>query len=111
MAKTAPGGEGATSSALGISDSLGIALGTGIGGLFVAAGESLAWPLARALDFHLGLMVAVGVGAWVVGRRLRDDAPAAPAPRLAPVERASVEEEAGREVLALEPATTGEPIR
>lgn len=109
MAKTAPGGEGATSSALGISDSLGIALGTGIGGLFVALGESLAWPLARALDLHLGLMVAVGCGALIVGRRLRDDSPAAPTLRLAPVK--PVKAEAGRKELALGRVTVREPIR
>jgi len=80
MAKTSAGGEGATSSALGISDSLGIALGTGVGGVFVATGESLAWPLARALDAHLALMIAVGVVAIVAGRRLLDGALGSVAP-------------------------------
>jgi predicted MFS family arabinose efflux permease len=77
MAKTAPGDEGATSSALGISDSLGIALGSGIGGLLVAAGEAFGRPLAAALDIHLVGMVVVGLGAVLVARRLADP-PAAP---------------------------------
>lgn len=59
LREAAPGGEGAATSGLQLSDVLGIALGTGIGGALVAIG-------ARAgLDPWVGLLGAFAVGAAV----------------------------------------------
>lgn len=59
LREAAPGGEGAAASGLQLSDVLGIALGTGVGGALVAIG-------ARAgLDPWVGLLGAFAVGAAV----------------------------------------------
>jgi MFS family permease len=69
LAAAAPGEEGAASSALQLSDVLGTALGTGVGGALVAAGLALGvdiwWGLAAA--FVSGA-AAGGVGATLSGR-------------------------------------------
>ncbi len=49
MAHTPDGGEGAASTALGITDALGISLATGLGGAVVAAADRLGLPTAEAL--------------------------------------------------------------
>lgn len=70
MAKTEPGREGLTSSALGISDSLGIAVATGLGGVLVALGEAYALPLRTMLGVQLWAMVAIGAVAMAVAMRV-----------------------------------------
>lgn len=87
MARTGSGDEGLTSSALGISDSLGIAIGTGLGGAWVAAGEAFGRPLAPTLGLQLWSMAAVGAVALLVALRVagRDLAvPAVPLGRANP---------------------------
>ncbi|MGE3621854.1 MAG: MFS transporter [Acidimicrobiia bacterium] len=56
----APAGqEGAASASLQLSDVLGVALGTGLSGAFVALSESRGWELASAL--HLAFLVTAGM--------------------------------------------------
>jgi len=79
MARTGSGGEGLTSSALGISDSLGIAIGTGLGGAFVAAGEAFGRPLASPLGLQFWSMALVGGVSLLVALRVTGSDLAAPA--------------------------------
>lgn len=74
----APGTQGSATSALQLSDTLGIALGTGIAGAFVAAGErSGAEPwIALAAAFGMGAIVAAA-GSLAAGRMVAR-LPAAP---------------------------------
>ncbi len=70
LREATPGAEGGATSALQLSDTLGVALGTGIAGAFVAAGErsgAEAW-VALAIAFGMGAVVAV-LGA-LASRRL-----------------------------------------
>ena len=46
-----PGTEGVASSSIQLADVLGVALGTGLGGAFVALGESQGWATSSALAF------------------------------------------------------------
>jgi MFS family permease len=67
---TAPAGEeGRASASLQLTDVLGVSLGTGIAGVFVAAGEAADWGTATSLQlgFLVTLAVAAG-GAWAAGR-------------------------------------------
>ncbi len=70
MARTEPGREGLTSSALGISDSLGIAVATGVGGVLLALGEVFSLPLGSMLGVQLWSMVAIGWLAIFVSLRV-----------------------------------------
>jgi MFS family permease len=70
MAKTEPGREGLTSSALGISDSLGIAVATGLGGVLLAIGEAFSLPLRSMLGVQLWTMVLIGTIAMAVAVRV-----------------------------------------
>jgi MFS family permease len=67
---TAPAGEeGRASASLQLTDVLGVSLGTGVAGVFVAAGEAGGWATATSLQlgFLVTLAVAAG-GAWAAGR-------------------------------------------
>jgi MFS family permease len=67
---TAPAGEeGRASASLQLTDVLGVSLGTGVAGVFVAAGEAADWGTATSLQlgFVVTLAVAIG-GAWAAGR-------------------------------------------
>ena len=61
LAEAPVGGEGAATSAMQLSDTLGIALGTGVGGAIVAAGDSLDWQHGRALMIAFVICAAVAV--------------------------------------------------
>lgn len=65
-----PGREGAASSALQLSDVLGVSLGTGAGGAFVALGESGGWALRSALTLTFGLTITVALLGVLAARRL-----------------------------------------
>jgi MFS family permease len=64
-------GQGAATSALSLSDSLGTALGTGVTGALVAASIRSTGQPATGLAVAFGLAVMVGVGGLVLSRRLR----------------------------------------
>jgi MFS family permease len=64
-----PGQEGASSSSLQLSDVLGVSLGTGLSGVFVALGEGRGWAVGSSLTLAFVVMLAVAlVGAWAAGR-------------------------------------------
>jgi MFS family permease len=86
-------GQGAATSALSLTDSLGTALGTGVTGALVAASVRSTGQPATGLAVAFGLAVLVGLGGLALTRRLR--------PRPAAVETA-----AGRDAptAAMEPA-------
>ncbi len=65
-----PGREGTASSSLQLSDTLGVSLGTGIGGAFVALGESQGWEVRSALELAFALTLAVALLGILAARRL-----------------------------------------
>jgi MFS family permease len=80
-----PAEQGGATSALQLSDTLGVALGTGIGGAFIAAGERTGaepW-VGLAATFGLGAVVGV-LGALASPRLRRSRRPSAPAEAAAP---------------------------
>jgi MFS family permease len=69
LGTAAPGEEGKASASLQLTDVLGVSLGTGVAGVFVALGEASDWATGASLQlgFLVTLAVAVG-GAWAAGR-------------------------------------------
>jgi MFS family permease len=66
LGEAAPGQEGTASSSLQLTDVLGVALGTGLAGVFVAVGETRAWSTATSLALAFavtGLVAVAGVAA------------------------------------------------
>jgi len=61
LASAPAGQEGAASASLQLTDVLGVALGTGVGGAFVAIGTARGWPAAVSLElgFAAALMTAM----------------------------------------------------
>lgn len=64
------GEEGSASAALQLSDTLGIALGSGIGGAIVALGDSHRWAVASSTTWVFAFSVAAGVAVHAASRRL-----------------------------------------
>jgi MFS family permease len=64
------GREGAVTSALQLTDQLGVSLGTGVGGAAVAIGEAQGWDPARGLSIAWAVAACLAVVGIVVGRRL-----------------------------------------
>jgi MFS family permease len=87
---TAPvGEEGKASASLQLTDVLGVSLGTGVTGVFVALGESSGWATGTSLQLGFAVMLLVGAGGALAAGRLPAmlpgtagepvaDAPAAP---------------------------------
>jgi hypothetical protein len=71
-----PGREGAASASLQLSDVLGVALGTGVGGAFVAIAEAQGWATRTALDLAFAVTLAVAVAGIAAARRLPTTLPA-----------------------------------
>jgi MFS family permease len=65
-----PGTEGVASSSIQLADVLGVALGTGLGGAFVALGETQGWATSSALSFAFPITMAAAVGGIFASRRL-----------------------------------------
>jgi MFS family permease len=83
LAEAPAGGEGTATAAMQLCDTLGVALGTGVTGAIVAAGDALGWARGSALTlaFALCALLAVltAVAAVRLPRAIRDrDAPSAP---------------------------------
>lgn len=70
LASAPPGGQGAATAALQVSDVLGVALGTGAAGALVAFGDTAGWPEGRAVGLVFCLAAAVGLGAAALAGRL-----------------------------------------
>lgn len=65
-----PGREGTASSSLQLADVLGVALGTGLGGAFVALGDGQGWATRSALELAFAVTLAVAVAGIAAARRL-----------------------------------------
>lgn len=65
------GRQGATTSAMQLCDVLGMALGTGIGGALVAAGEVLGWDERTGIALAFVVSAAVALAGAAVSRRVR----------------------------------------
>ncbi|MCU1380782.1 MAG: major facilitator superfamily 1, partial [Acidimicrobiales bacterium] len=70
LREAAPGREGAATSALQLTDQLGVALGTGLGGAAVALGDAGGWDPASSIAVAWGIAAVVAAGGALVGRRL-----------------------------------------
>ncbi|HEX6674744.1 MAG TPA: MFS transporter [Actinomycetes bacterium] len=80
----APAGqEGRATGSMQLADNLGVALGAGMGGALVAAGDAAGWRPAAGIAAAFGLAAAVGIGAALVARRLPGE-PLTGAPSRAP---------------------------
>ncbi len=70
LAEAPPGGEGTATSALQLSDTLGVALGTGAGGAIIAVANRSAADGWAGLAGAFGIGAAVALGGAVLARRL-----------------------------------------
>jgi MFS family permease len=69
--REAPAGrEGAVTSALQLTDQLGVSLGTGFGGAAVAVGDARGWDPATGIAVAWGVAATVAIVGMLVGRRL-----------------------------------------
>ncbi|NLA35076.1 MAG: MFS transporter, partial [Actinobacteria bacterium] len=67
----APAGEeGAASAALQLSDTLGIAIGAGIGGAIIALGDGRGWTVASSTSWVFGVTLLMAVVVQLAARRL-----------------------------------------
>jgi hypothetical protein len=66
----APGTEGVASSSIQLADVLGVALGAGLGGAFVALGDSQGWATSTALAIAFPITLAAAVIGSFAARRL-----------------------------------------
>jgi MFS family permease len=65
-----PGREGEASASLQLTDVLGIALGTGVGGAFVALGEAQGWEVRSGLSITFAITLIVAALGILAARRL-----------------------------------------
>jgi MFS family permease len=70
LAEAPPGREGWASASLSLADTLGTALGIGIGGAAVTASQALGWRLPAGVSIAFAIAAATGVLALAVSRRL-----------------------------------------
>ena len=119
----APGREGSASASVQLCDVLGVSLGTGATGAFVALGASQGWATRSALELAFVLTLAVAVLGVLAARRLPTVLPGEPegkggrrrAPRSAEALAHHVDEAAARldgaDVAALHPHPGGQQDR
>jgi MFS family permease len=69
------GGEGSATASVELTDGLGTALGTGVGGAIVAAAATSGWSRSSGLAAVFALMAVVGVAGIVGARRFPGDPP------------------------------------
>lgn len=70
LGEARPGEEGVASAALQLSDVLGVAVGTGVGGAAVAIGETLGWRPAAGIAIAFGLALGAASLSVAAARRL-----------------------------------------
>jgi MFS family permease len=70
LGEAAPGQEGTASASLQLTDVLGVSLGTGVGGVFVALGDGRGWATASSLTFAFLIALAVALGGVLAAGRL-----------------------------------------
>lgn len=66
----APAEQGRATSGLQLTDVLGVALGTGATGVWIAAGDAAGWSTRTSLTFAFSLCIAVALAGSVLARRL-----------------------------------------
>jgi MFS family permease len=75
-----PGQEGRASASLQLTDVLGVSLGTGLGGVFVALGDGRGWATSSSLTLAFAMTLAVAVAGVAAARRLPRRLPGVEAP-------------------------------
>ncbi len=70
LGMAAPGQEGKASASLQLTDVLGVALGTGLAGVFVAVGDGRDWATSSSLTIAFVVTLAVAIGGVVAVGRL-----------------------------------------
>jgi MFS family permease len=70
LAEAPAGGEGAATAAMQLSDTLGVALGTGVAGAILTGGDSLHWQHGRALTVAFMMCAAVAAATAFAANRL-----------------------------------------
>ena len=80
LGTAAPGQEGRASASLQLTDVLGVALGTGLAGVFVALGEGRGWATGSSLTIAFAVTLAVALGGVVAAGRLPRRLPGTPVP-------------------------------
>jgi hypothetical protein len=70
LGTAAPGQEGTASASLQLTDVLGVSLGTGLAGVFVALGDGRGWGTASSLTIAFLVTFAVAIGGVVASGRL-----------------------------------------
>lgn len=76
LAAARTGEEGTASAALQLSDTLGIAVGTGIGGSVIALGDDRGWAVSSGTAIVFAAASAVALGGVAASRRLPPSVPA-----------------------------------
>jgi MFS family permease len=76
LGTAAPGQEGSASASLQLTDVLGVSLGTGLGGVFVALGDGRDWATSSSLTLAFIVTLAVAAGGVLAARRLPRELPA-----------------------------------
>jgi len=79
LGTAAPGQEGSASASLQLTDVLGVSLGTGLGGVFVALGDGRGWDTSSSLTLAFIVTLAVAAGGVLAARRLPRELPDAAA--------------------------------
>jgi MFS family permease len=75
LAAARTGEEGSASAAIQLSDTLGVAIGTGLGGSIVALGESRGWEVSSATALVFVASLAATLGGTLAALRLPDRVP------------------------------------
>lgn len=76
LAAAKPGEEGMASAALQLSDTLGVAVGTGIGGSIIALGDGRGWAVSSGTAVVFSVALGVAVAGVLAARRLPSRIPA-----------------------------------
>jgi MFS family permease len=76
LGTAAPGQEGIASASLQLTDVLGVSLGTGLGGVFVALGDGRGWVTSSSLTLAFIVTLVVAAGGVLAARRLPQRLPA-----------------------------------
>lgn len=83
LSEASSGTEGTATSALSLSDTLGTAMGTGVSGAIIAASLRETGGSQMGLVIAFAVAVLVGIGGFLLTRRLRRGVEVAPSPALA----------------------------
>ena len=75
LAAARPGEEGQASAALQLSDTLGVAVGTGIGGAYVALADAQGWAVTTGVALVFATALVVAIGGLFATRRLPERVP------------------------------------